>query len=442
METLSDTAQWNPTRRATLYRGRTVPRPPVDVVGKTNQELGLPRIEFEWPPKRPAEPDRPPKEPFLRYGWRSVIGAIGRLFISLGMLLFGFVGYQLWGTGLQTAASQKALRKEFASKLQVPVTRPTTTVATTLPPTTLAPTAGSGVPTSAAPTTTTTLPAPAPLPIPELDEAFASLSIPRIGMKGDNEGVILSGVSVEDLKKGVGHFRNTPLPGQKGNVALAGHRTTYGAPFGDLDKLQNGDPITFTNTFGEKFVYKVTAQTIVAPDDTTVLQTTDVPSLTLVTCDPKYTSTNRLIIRAELDIAASGPLRDPTPPAAGKPEPLPTEEPTTVPTTLVPVTTLPGSPSTLAPSTTVAATTTTAVRAVEGEEDLTGAFTNGWFSDKHAIPQMALWGAICGAIGLGAWLISRRLHRNMIGFLIGIFPFLIALYFFYENANLLLPPGL
>ncbi len=420
-----------------------MPRPPVDVVGKTNQELGLPRIEFEWPPKRPAEPERPPKGPFLRYGWRSVIGAIGRLFISLGMLLFGFVGYQLWGTGLQTAASQRALKKEFASKLQAPVARPTTTMATTLPPTTLAPTVGSEVPTSAArTTTTTTLPAPAPLPIPELDTAFASLSIPRIGMKGDNEGVILSGVSVEDLKKGVGHFRNTPLPGQKGNVALAGHRTTYGAPFGDLDKLQNGDPITFTNTFGEKFVYKVTAQSIVAPDDTTVLQPTDVPSLTLVTCYPKYTSTSRLIIRAELDIAASGPLRDPTPPAAGKPEPLPADEPTTVPTTLVPGTTLPGSPSTLAPSTTVAATTTTAVRAVEGDEDLTGAFTKGWFSDKHAIPQMALWGAICGLIGLGAWIISRRLHRNMIGFLIGIFPFLIALYFFYENANLLLPPGL
>lgn len=418
-----------------------MPRPPVDVVGKTNQQLGLPRIEFEWPPKRPAEPERPPKEPFLRYGWRSVIGAIGRLFISLGMLLFGFVGYQLWGTGLQAAASQRALKKEFASKLQAPVARPTTTVATTLPPTTLAPTSGSRVPTSETPTTTTTLPAPAPLPVPEPDAAFASLSIPRIGMKGDNEGVILSGVTVEDLKKGVGHFRNTPLPGQKGNVALAGHRTTYGAPFGDLDKLKNGDPITFTNTLGEKFVYKVTAQSIVAPDDTTVLQPTDVPSLTLVTCYPKYTSTNRLIIRAELDIAASGPLRDPTPPAAGKPDPLPAEEPTTVPTTLVPVTTLPGSPSTLAPATTVAATTTTAA-AADAEEDLNGAFTKGWFSDKHAIPQMALWGAACGLIGLGAWLISRRLHRNMIGFLIGIFPFLIALYFFYENANLLLPPGL
>ncbi len=418
-----------------------MPRPPVDVVGKTNQQLGLPRIEFEWPPKRPAEPERPPKEPFLRYGWRSVIGAIGRLFISLGMLLFGFVGYQLWGTGLQTAASQRALKKEFASKLQAPVARPTTTVATTLPPITLAPTSGSRVPTSETPTTTTTLPAPAPLPVPEPDAAFASLSIPRIGMKGDNEGVILSGVTVEDLKKGVGHFRNTPLPGQKGNVALAGHRTTYGAPFGDLDKLQNGDPITFTNTLGEKFVYKVTAQSIVAPDDTTVLQPTDVPSLTLVTCYPKYTSTNRLIIRAELDIAASGPLRDPTPPAAGKPDPLPAEEPTTVPTTLVPVTTLPGSPSTLAPATTVAATTTTAA-AADAEEDLNGAFTKGWFSDKHAIPQMAVWGAACGLIGLGAWLISRRLHRNMIGFLIGIFPFLIALYFFYENANLLLPPGL
>ena len=111
-------------------------------------------------------------------------------------------------------------------------------------------------------------------------------------------------------------------------------------------------------------------------------------------------------------------------------------------TTLAPVTTLPGSPSTLAPSSTVAATTTTAAPAIEGEEDLNAAFTKGWFSDKHAIPQMAVWGAVCGLIGLGAWLLSRRLHRNMIGFLVGILPFLVALYFFYENANLLLPPGL
>jgi sortase A len=413
-----------------------VPRPPVDVVGKTNQELGLPRVEFEWPPQRPTEPERPPKEPVLRYGWRSVIGAIGRLFISLGMLLFGFVGYQLWGTGLQTAASQKALAKEFASKQRAPLPRPTTTV-TAAPTTTVATVGASAAPTTAA--TTTTLPRPEPLDIPEADSVFAQLAIPRINMKANN---ILSGVSVDDLRKGVGHFRNTPLPGQKGNVALAGHRTTYGGPFLHIDQMQNGDPITFTNLLGEVYVYKVTSQTVVAPDDTSVLQPTDSPTLTLVTCTPVGTSTDRLIIKAELDIAASGPLRDPTPPAAGKPEPLPTEEPTTVPTTLAPVTTLPGSPSTLAPSTTVAATTTTALRAVEGEEDLTGAFTKGWFSDKHAIPQMALWGAACGIIGLGAWLISRRLHRNMIGFLIGIFPFLIALYFFYENANLLLPPGL
>jgi sortase A len=421
-----------------------VPRIPVSAVGKTNEELGLPRIEFEWPPRPLAKPVRPPKEPFLRYGWRSVIGAIGRLFISLGMLLFGFVGYQLWGTGLQTAASQRALKKEFASKLQAPVARPATTVATTLPPTTLAPAVGSEVPTSAAVTTTSTVPAPTPLPIPDLDAAFASLSIPRIGMKGDKEGVIVSGVTVDDLRKGVGHFRNTPLPGQKGNVALAGHRTTYGAPFGDLNKLQNGDPITFTNTLGEQFVYKVTSQSIVAPDDTTVLAPTDTPSLTLVTCDPKYTSTNRLIIRAELDVEASspGPLRDPTPPSAGKPEPLPDDAaPTTIESTLAPVSTVAGSPSTVAP-TTVARPTTTVSEAVESEEDLNGALTLGWFSDKTAPPQVALWGAICGAIGLGAWLLSRRLHRNMIGFLIGIFPFLIALYFFYENANRLLPPGL
>ena len=411
---------------------------PISVVGKTNKELGLPRFEIDWPSTRKPQDERPPKVRWLRYGWRSVIGAIGRLFISLGMLLFGFVGYQLWGTGIQTAASQKKLAAAFESKIRAPLPRPaTTTKPTTVPPTTLAPVPGSAATTTVAPTTTTIAPVEA-LDIPEADAAFAQLAIPRIGMK---KATIVSGVTVDDLRTGVGHFRNTPLPGQKGNVALAGHRTTFGGPFGDLDQMQVGDPITFTNLFGEQYVYRVIGSSVVAPDDTTVLQDTPVPTLTLVTCTPKYTSTSRLIIRAVLDVSAStGPLRESTPPAAGKPEPLPPD--TVETTTVVPATTSPGSPTTLAPAVTTTAKATVTTLDTASQEELTGALTLGWFSDKSAPPQVAIWGAICGVIGLGAWLISRRLHRNMIGFLIGIFPFLAALYFFYENANRLLPPGL
>ena len=411
---------------------------PISVVGKTNEELGLPRFEIDWPPTRKPQGERPPNVRWLRYGWRSVIGAIGRLFISLGVLLFGFVGYQLWGTGIQTAASQKKLAAAFESKIRAPLPRPAaTTTPTTVPPTTLAPVPGSAATTTVAPTTTTIAPVEA-LDIPEADAAFAQLAIPRIGMK---KATIVSGVTVDDLRTGVGHFRNTPLPGQKGNVALAGHRTTFGGPFGDLDQMQVGDPITFTNLFGEQYVYRVIGSSVVAPDDTTVLQDTPVPTLTLVTCTPKYTSTSRLIIRAVLDVSAStGPLREPTPPSAGKPEPLPPD--TVETTTVVPATTIPGSPTTLAPAVTTTAQATVTTLDTASQEELTGALTLGWFSDKSAPPQVAIWGAICGVIGLGAWLISRRLHRNMIGFLIGIFPFLAALYFFYENANRLLPPGL
>jgi sortase A len=217
--------------------------------------------------------------------------------------------------------------------------------------------------------------------------------------------------------------------------------------------LKVGDPITFTNAFGEKYVYKMTTSLVVDPNDTTVLAATDGPTLTLVTCTPKYTSTNRLVVHADLDLTAStGPLREPTPPADGVPDRMPDETATTVATTTVtaPVTNSAGAVVT----TTAAAVATTLPRVLttgdsasdaanaQTDEQLTGAFTQGWFSDKNAIPQVVLWGVICGLIALGAWFLGRKLHRKFVGYLIGVLPFLFTLYFFYENVNRLLPPGL
>ncbi len=68
-------------------------------------------------------------------------------------------------------------------------------------------------------------------------------------------------------------------------------------------------------------------------------------------------------------------------------------------------------------------------------------FGEGWFSDDAAWPQVALWGLACTAIALGAWFVSRR-SRNVIGALLGIAPFLVVLYFFFENVDRLLPPNL
>ena len=435
--------------------------------GKTDRELGLPQIIIDWPPKPdapPSIPQSPPltrvgRRPMFRYGWRSVIGGIGRLFISLGMLLFGFVGYQLWGTGIQTAHAQDNLRSAFAAAQATTPRLGVTTAPTTTAPTTttaVASTVAGAAPavssTTVKPTTTTTV-AASLLPIPEDGAAVASLEIPRIGMKNS---IIVSGVTVDDLKKGVGHFRTTPLPGQRGNVALAGHRTTSGAPFGRLDELKNGDQIIFTNAFGEKYVYRMTGQDVVVPTDISVLAPTDGPTLTLATCTPRYTSTNRLIIHAELDIAAStGPVREPTIPNDTKPDVIPAEDPTTTiatpPTTLAAIATADSVATSVATATTVRANPTTATTigdiasasASDNEDkNLTEAFTQGWFSDKNAAPQVGLWGAACAFVGIGAWLLSRKSKRNLVGFLVGVLPFIVVLYFFYENVNRLLPPGL
>ena len=77
--------------------------------------------------------------------------------------------------------------------------------------------------------------------------------IPAIGV----DKIVVEGVSLADLKKGPGHYPETPLPGQEGNAAIAGHRTTYGAPFNRLDELEPGDEITVTTVQGE-FTYEVT----------------------------------------------------------------------------------------------------------------------------------------------------------------------------------------
>ena len=103
---------------------------------------------------------------------------------------------------------------------------------------------------------------------------------------------MVPGVTHEDLKKGPGHYPDTPLPGQLGNASIAGHRTTFGEPFYDIDKLEPGDEIIVTMTTGDQFVYSVTSSEIVGPDDYYVVTTTDptVAELTLTSCHPKYTA--------------------------------------------------------------------------------------------------------------------------------------------------------
>lgn len=117
---------------------------------------------------------------------------------------------------------------------------------------------------------------------------------------------VVEGVSLEVLKRGPGHYPSTPGPGQEGNFAVAGHRTTYGAPFFDLDQLRPGDEIHVTDREGERHIYRVREQRIVAPHDRWVVGPdplgTGTSTLTLTTCHPRFSNAERMIVFAELVI--------------------------------------------------------------------------------------------------------------------------------------------
>ena len=122
----------------------------------------------------------------------------------------------------------------------------------------------------------------------------------RIVIEGmDLDAVVVLGTGRDELKKGPGWITYTDLPGETGNVGIAGHRTTYGAPFRGLDDLEPGDIIHFLSPY-RRYTYEVTEKFTVTPDQVEVMRTTEVPSLTLSACHPPYSAAYRLIVRAEL----------------------------------------------------------------------------------------------------------------------------------------------
>jgi sortase A len=392
-----------------------------------------------------------PKPP---HDWRWVVGGIGRVLITLGLLMFAFVAYQLWGTGIQTAQAQRSLSREFDQALAT--TQPPTT---TLAPTpTDTPTTEVTVPVDPATPTTTAAPVQAPAkPIPEEEKAVARLEIPRMGLNR----IVVEGATADALTKGPGHFPETPLPGQLGNAAIAGHRTTHLHPFFDIDKLQPGDQI-FVTTFNGRYVYQVTGTEVVDPGDyADVIPTTDVTkaTLTLVSCTPRYSATNRIVVRADLVPDLSDALTEAAPvvpllDSANSGETLPDEGSVTVVDTVAPaVTTAPAitAPSDTTPGGVVASDTVPGSSAVDDtvpatstrpSTTTTDAFVDGWFSDKSAILPAILWGLALATVAGGIYLLSRKVRRYWVGVLAGFLPFLVVLYFFYENVNRLLPPNL
>lgn len=126
-------------------------------------------------------------------------------------------------------------------------------------------------------------------------EAFGRLVAEDMGL----DSVVVKGVTRADLKKGPGWIPYTDLPGPTGNVGISGHRTTYGAPFRLLDRLDTGDTIEFFSPF-RRYRYRVKRVFSVTPDKTEVVASTDRPTLTLTACHPPYSARLRLIVQADL----------------------------------------------------------------------------------------------------------------------------------------------
>ena len=294
---------------------------------------------------------------------RSVLSALGAILTGAGVLILLFVAYQLWGTGLYTSRQQGSLRSEFNDKLKAATAAPSTT-------------------------STTVNPANLPPPLPS-GESVATIRIPKIGV----DKTVVQGVGLADLRKAPGHYPETPMPGEQGNAAIAGHRTTYGAPFNRLDELAPGDQILVTTLKGS-FAYTVTGSKVVKPSQVEVLNATPTPTLTLTTCNPKYSAKERLIVSATLDPGQKATAPSPT------------------------ATTAPGQQA-----------------AIPGDEP-TGD-TAGLASDRSKTSTI-LWGILTAGIGIGWWLAIRK-RRHWVSYAGGIVPFLVSLFFFYAHLELLLP---
>jgi sortase A len=434
---------------------------------------------------------------------RTVARRLGGLLMIAGGLVLGFVAFQLWGTGIEHANAQRELRTEFEqsladAKLESPsaatvppatsmrrepespglvptsrrpatadvTTMPSRPPTTTLPATTVPPTTApqpTTVPPTTVPPTTAPPPTVPPQPVFAPGDPVARLEIPRIGV----DEIVVSGVGVEDLKKGPGHYPGTPLPGQPGNAAIAGHRTTYGAPFFSIDELVPGDEIIAT-TYAGRFVYRVTGTVVVPPTEVGVIAGTSDARLALTSCHPLYSASSRIVVTAQLDVEHSTPVTTVPPSTTAPVRPRPTATtaaPKRVTRTTASTTTAARRSATTTTTSTTTTSTTTTVPPESGPASsipLADAFggaggssaqpsaptgaaapslSTGWFDDLGALVDLLLWGAVGVLVVLIVRLASRRVGHRLLFSALGVVPFAVALFFFYENINRVLPAG-
>lgn len=128
-------------------------------------------------------------------------------------------------------------------------------------------------------------------------DSLTRIKIPRI----DVDVVVVEGTSASALRAGAGHYPSTPLPCEVGNVGIAGHRTTYGKPFHDIDVLEPGDRIVLETPIGECTYEVDQAPFIVRPDQTEVVDNTPQEArLTLTSCHPKGSARQRIVVTATM----------------------------------------------------------------------------------------------------------------------------------------------
>lgn len=214
-------------------------------------------------------------------GWRTAARGLGQLLITCGVVILLFVAYELWFTGFYTKEQQDKINHQLQQQWT-----------------------GTGPDVS--------------LLTPDkvrLGSGLAVLYIPRFGRH--YHFVVVEGTDYQDLQKGPGHYPGTALPGQVGNFAVAGHRTTYLHPFNKIATLRNHDVIVletkttwFTYTIENVPNTNIPWREIVAPTKVQVAypvpdqldpnKTAKLKLLTFTSCHPEYSASERYVIHAVL----------------------------------------------------------------------------------------------------------------------------------------------
>jgi sortase A len=205
---------------------------------------------------------------------RSAVRGLGELLITAGLVALLFIVYQLFWTNLEAGRAQGRVAEGLRDSWERPLRA-----------------SGEG---AAEGSTTNSF------------KGIGFMYIPRLGE--DNSTPIVRGVTLDDLARGVGHYPQTAGPGAVGNFAVAGHRATHGEPFAYLDRVRPGDAV-YVETRNSWFTYVVDRTQIVQPTDVWVLDPVPgkpaaVPTdrlLTLTTCNPRWSSAQRLIVFGHLE---------------------------------------------------------------------------------------------------------------------------------------------